>query len=55
MMTSEMKQGFPAFANGMLEGTEKLDDMLRKVYRGSREELITYSGEWVAQRYGHLQ
>jgi hypothetical protein len=55
MLSSEMKQGFPAFVNGMLGGVEKLDDTLRSVYRGSRDELIMYSGEWVAQRYGHLQ
>ncbi len=55
MMSSEMKQGFPAFANGMLAGTEKLDDMLQRVYGGSREDFINSSGEWVTQRYGQLQ
>ena len=55
MMAPDMKQGFPAFVSGMLAGTEKLDDMLQRVYRATREEFINYSGEWVAQRYGQLQ
>ena len=34
MMSSEMSQRFPRFVNGMLEGGEKLDDVLQTVYRG---------------------
>jgi len=52
MMSSEMSQRFPRFVSGMLEGGEKLDDMFQTVYRGSREEFINTTGEWVAQRYG---
>ena len=55
MMSSEMRQGFPAFVSGMLRGGEKLDDMFLQVYRGSREEFINGTGEWIAQRYGQLQ
>jgi hypothetical protein len=55
LMSPDLKQAFPGFANGMLGGTEKLDDMLQRVYRVTREEFINYSGEFVAQRYGHLQ
>ena len=55
MMSSEMSQGFSHFVAGMLEGGDKLDDMLQGVYRGSREEFINYTGEWIAQRYGQLQ
>ena len=39
----------------MTLSTEKLDDMLQRVYRATREEFINYSGEWGTQRYGQLQ
>ena len=55
MMSTEMRQGFPAFVAGMLKGGEKLDDMFQQVYRGTREEFINGTGEWIAQRYGQLQ
>ena len=55
MMSSEMSQRFPRFVSGMLEGGEKLDDMLQAVYGGTREQFIISTGEWVAQRYGQLQ
>jgi hypothetical protein len=55
MMASEMRQRFPNFVAGMLEGGEKLDDTLQKVYGGTREDFINSTGEWVAQRYGRLQ
>jgi len=54
-MMSEMRSGFPAFVSGMLQGGEKLDDVLEKVYHGSREDLINGTGEWIGARYGNLQ
>ena len=55
MMSSEMKQGFPNFVGGMLAGGDKLDDVLQRTYRGTREEFINDTGEWVAERYGQLR
>jgi len=55
MMSSEMRQGFPNFVAGMLQGGDKLDDMFQQVYRGTREEFINGTGEWVAAQYGQLR
>jgi mono/diheme cytochrome c family protein len=55
MMKSDFNQGFPAFLHGMLEGQGKLDEMLKGVYNGSREEFLNYTGEWIAAHYGNLQ
>ena len=54
-MMSGMRQGFPAFVNGMLQGGEKLDEVLQTVYGGTREEFLDGTGDWVAAHYGHLQ
>ncbi len=55
MKTTEMAPRFPAFVNGMLQGGEKLDEMLDKVFEGTREEFIEDTGNWVAKRYGNLE
>jgi len=56
MMSIEVnRRYFPAFVSGMLEGGDKLDDTLQKVFHGSREEFINDTGEWIAARYGHLE
>jgi hypothetical protein len=55
IMSSPMRQGFPAFVSGMLEGGEKLDDMLQRVYGGTREEFINSTQNWVAEKYGPHQ
>jgi hypothetical protein len=39
----------------MLEGPEKLDEMLQRVYGGTREEFLNLTGEWVATHYGRVQ
>jgi hypothetical protein len=52
MMKTEMRPRFPAFVNGMLQGGEKLDEMLQKVFEGTREEFIEDTGNWVANQYG---
>jgi hypothetical protein len=56
MMSVEVtRRYFPAFVSGMLEGGDKLDDTLRKVLHGTREEFLNDTGEWIAVRYGHLE
>jgi hypothetical protein len=55
MMSGELKQRFPAFVGGMMNGKEKLDDVLTKVYGGTREDFLTDTGNWVAQTYGNNQ
>lgn len=54
-MMSEMRQGFPAFLKGMVQGGEKLDEVLQLVYGGTREEFLDGTGEWVATHYRGLQ
>jgi len=55
LMTPEFRGSFPAFAQGMSKGKEKLDDVLQEVYRADREEFLNQSGSWVALRYGQDQ
>jgi mono/diheme cytochrome c family protein len=56
MLSSDLRQGFPTFVNGMLGGADKLDEMLRKVYEyESREEFLGDTGDFVATRYGRDQ
>jgi hypothetical protein len=57
MMRSEVfSQRFPAFVRGMLErGQGALDDELKNVYNGNREEFLNLTGEWVASAYGQVQ
>jgi hypothetical protein len=56
MMSSELRGGFGAFVNGMLEGQAKLDDVLKQVYNGAtREDFINDTGEWVGMRYGQAE
>jgi hypothetical protein len=54
-MMSEMRQGFPAFVQGMVQEGNKLDEALHQVYGGSRPEFLDGTGEWVAAHYGHLE
>ena len=55
LMTPEFRASFPAFAQGMSKGKEKLDDVLKEVYRADREAFLNQSGDWVAVRYGQDQ
>ena len=55
LMTPEFRSSFPAFAQGMSKGKEKLDDIVKEVYRADREEFLRQSGDWVAARYGQDQ
>jgi hypothetical protein len=53
MLSSELRQGFPAFVNGMLGGAGKLDEMLRKVYEYTeRQDFLADTGTFVATEYG---
>ncbi|MGD0043981.1 MAG: hypothetical protein ABSE84_26850, partial [Isosphaeraceae bacterium] len=55
LMTPEFRASFPAFAQGMSKGKERLDDALKEVYRADREVFLNQSGDWVATRYGQDQ
>jgi Planctomycete cytochrome C len=56
MMRSEFNQDFSAFLHAMLEGgQEALDEVLKNVYNGTREEFLNLTGQWVASHYGRLQ
>jgi hypothetical protein len=56
MWLSELRQGFSTFVKGMLGGTGKLDEMLKKVYEyENREDFLDDTGTFVATRYGHDQ
>jgi hypothetical protein len=54
-MTPEFRASFPAFAQGMSKGKERLDDVLKEVYRVDREVFLNQSGDWVAATYGQDQ
>jgi hypothetical protein len=54
-MMSGMRQRFPAFVNGMIQGGGKLDEVLLAVYGGTRDEFLDGTGDWVAAHYGRLQ
>jgi len=54
-LTTEFRGSFPAFAQGMRKGKEKLDDVLKEVYRSDRDEFLIQSGNWVALHYGQDQ
>lgn len=52
MMLSDLRPGFSAFVNGLVEGQGKLDDVLKQVYNGAtREDFIRDTGEWMVMRY----
>jgi len=57
MMRNEVfSQRFPTFVRGLLErGQGALDDELKDVYNGTREEFLNLTGEWVAGAYGQVR
>jgi mono/diheme cytochrome c family protein len=57
MVKSEFfSQGFSTFLHGMIEGGQAaLDDTIKRVYNGSREEFLNLTGEWVATSYGRAR
>ena len=46
---------FPRSSHGMLAGGEKLDELLKDVYNGNREEFLALTEDWIASRYGNVQ
>ena len=42
----------PYFLKGMLEGGEKLDDVIAQCLQGNREAFLAGSGEFVGANYG---
>lgn len=56
LMRSDFSQGFPAFLHGMLEhGQGGLDDVIKGVYNGTREEFLNVTEAWIANAYGQSQ
>jgi hypothetical protein len=50
--SADLRGSFPAFAQGMSKGAEKLDDVLTETYNATREQFLARTGDWVAGRYG---
>ncbi len=55
LMMPAYRASFPAFAEGMSKGNEKLDDVLKEVYHADREAFLNLTGDWVASHYGQDQ
>jgi hypothetical protein len=56
LMKSDFAPRFPAFLGSLLKrGPEALDDVIKDVYDGGREEFLNMTGEWVATNYGQAQ
>lgn len=52
-MQGESSHGFPSFLQGMLEaGGEGLDNVLKGVYNGTREEFLEATEAWIVAAYG---
>lgn len=53
IMSTQFRQDFPEFLHGMLQnGQGALDDMIRTVYNGTREQFLAVTEEWILQNYG---
>ncbi len=55
MMSTELSRSFPAFVGGLMQGGEKIDETLGRVYRATREDFVNDTGEWIASHYGGVQ
>jgi len=51
IMGSEFRPRFPAFVSGMLAGSDKLDDVLMRVFGASRDQFLKFTVQWV-ESYG---
>jgi hypothetical protein len=50
---AQARRNFPTFVRGMIdEGGARIDDVLQSVFGARRQDLLTYSGNWVASNYG---
>lgn len=50
-----LSRAFPRFAAGVLKDPSNLDGLLNSIYKTNREQFLTGSGEWVAERFGNSQ
>ena len=48
-----LSRAFPRFAAGVLKDPSNLDGLLNDIYKTNREQFLTGSGEWVAERFGN--
>jgi hypothetical protein len=55
LLSPDLRASFPVFARGMSKGKEKLDEVLKEAYRATREDFLSSTGDWVAERYGRDQ
>jgi hypothetical protein len=55
LLSPPFREAFPGFARSMSEGREKLDEAIQKAYDANREQFLSQTGEWVAERYGNSQ
>lgn len=51
-LVAEYRPAFAGFARGMIEGGDKLDDVLGQTLNANREQFLQGAGRWVAARYG---
>jgi hypothetical protein len=51
-LAAEARPFFGAFVRGMLDGQEKLDDVIGNVLEGNRVQFLAEFREWVATSYG---
>ena len=54
-MNAQDRGVIPEFTQAMLEGGEKLDDVLGNVLNMSRQQFLQLSGEFVASNYGNVR
>ena len=52
MTSGEIKPYFKPFLSKMMLGGGKLDEAIEAVFNGSRQDFLTYTGDFVAQRFG---
>jgi hypothetical protein len=49
----QARSRFPAFVQAMADaGERKLDDVIDRVFSIRRQDLLSFSGEWIGNRYG---
>ena len=51
-ISSAAPDAMPYFLKGMLEGGEKLDDVIARCLQGNREQFLAGSGDFVSSHYG---
>lgn len=51
-LAANWRPALPSFIIGMLEGQEKLDDVIGSRFNANRQQFLDASGRWVGLRYG---